>query len=365
VASVNADGTSTVTRNDGSSFVIPTANTWTTQQGITALKRFIDLLDFVEAPTNEHVDLSVYFYNKLKLLEGKLNDQQVAEMEELARDLLFNRPNDDAVKQALARYERLKASGAIKIPGTTNSVATTVAKPPAPPADGAAAGATTGAANGAAATQSSSEEDRRAEYQKFADEREAAAAQKSAMALIRSRVVSRYEVPPGKTVIGKEDGVFYYGDSNNRDAGSTDTSTGRAISMAMYKQGTNFVDQPLKDAIAKWPQIKIVQYVKPAGLGFWKGMQAAPTGSASIKGWIADGNGTAIDLGVTDADRATAPRNPDGSVKLSDPGAKVDATTPLNPDGSVKLNTFSKDVKESVGFQPDELNRIVSLIHHR
>ena len=381
VASVNADGTSTVTKNDGSSFVIPNANTWTTQQTDTALKRFIYLLDFVERPINEHVDLSVYFLHKLKLLEGNLNDQQVAEMEELARDLLYNKPNDDTVKNALARYERLKASGAIQKGATT----------------AAAPSATT------AATTASSEEARRAEHQKFSDEQKAREAQKAAMNLILSRVVSRYQVPPGKTMIGKEDGVFYYGDSNNRDAGSTDTSTGRAISMAMYKQGTNFVDQPLKDAIAMWPQIKIVQYVKPAGLGFWKGMQAAPTGSASIKGWEADGNGlpsinfgnsassastrsmtaqptdNEIDMnplsltygkrknpqGLKDTDlefqdrmRANALRSPP-PVTLDEP---KDGRIPIgtNPDGTLKYNT-----QESVGFQQDELNRIVSLVHHR
>jgi len=327
------------------------------------INRFRELIDKAStgAPIQENRDPAIYFLHKIKLLEGILHEgitpAEVLELEDLAQKLgQQGAENNPELVKLINVYNGLKANG---------TIAANTIKAPAPPADGAAASATTVAANGAAATQSSSEEDRRAESQKFADEREAAAAQKSAMALIRSRVVSRYEVPPGKTVIGKEDGVFYYGDSNNRDAGSTDTSTGRAISMAMYKQGTNFVDQPLKDAIAKWPQIKIVQYVKPAGLGFWKGMQAAPTGSASIKGWVADGNGTAIDLGITDADRATAPKNPDSSVKLGDPGAKVDATTPLNPDGSVKLNTFSKDVKESVGFQPDELNRIVSLVHYR
>jgi hypothetical protein len=46
-------------------------------------------------------------------------------------------------------------------------------------------------------------------------------------------------------------------------------------------------------------------------------------------------------------------------------GIDPNAPAPRNADGSINLNPISKEVNESIGFQPDELNRIVSLVHYR
>jgi hypothetical protein len=73
-------------------------------------------------------------------------------------------------------------------------------------------------------------------------------AREAAVQLIKSRTVSKWQVPQGKTVIGKEDGKIMWGDTNGRN-GSEDTVTGRTMSMDMYNKGTNFVDAALKSAI--------------------------------------------------------------------------------------------------------------------
>jgi len=73
-------------------------------------------------------------------------------------------------------------------------------------------------------------------------------AREAAVQLIKSRTVSKWQVPQGKTVIGKEDGKIMWGDGNGRGGGE-DTVTGRTMSMDMYNKGTNFVDAALKSAI--------------------------------------------------------------------------------------------------------------------
>ena len=157
--------------------------------------------------------------------------------------------------------------------------------------------------------QDETEETRRAQYQKFYDEQKAKEAKQAAETLFKSRVQSRYAVKSGMTIIGKEDGVLYWADATTRGE-TNDQQTGRAMSMDMYNQGTNFVDQPLKDAITTLG-IKVVPYVKPIVANTMARLQAAPDGSASIEGF-------------------------NEATKL-----------------------------ESVGFQADEVNRIVSLVHHR
>ena len=161
----------------------------------------------------------------------------------------------------------------------------------------------------ATTTQVSSEAEQQAQYQKFYDEQKAKEAKQAAETLFKSRVQSRYAVKSGMTIIGKEDGVLYWADATTRGE-TNDQQTGRAMSMDMYNQGTNFVDQPLKDAITTLGK-KVVPYVKPMVANTMARLQAAPDGSASIEGFNV-------------------------ATKL-----------------------------ESVGFQADEVNRIVSLVHHR
>jgi hypothetical protein len=252
------------------------------------------------APIQESQDPSVYFLRKIKLLEGILNEgltpAEAQELEALAKDLGQEgaEKNPELVK-LINVYNGLKANGTI--------AANTVKAQPAQSVDNTTTAAT---------TQGSSEEDQRAQYQKFYDEQKAKEAKEAAATVFNSRIQSRYAVKSGMTIIGKEDGVIYWADATTRGE-MNDQQSGRAVSMAMYKQGTNFVDQQLKDAINTLG-MKIVPYVKPAGLGTLDSWQAAPDGSASIQGF----------------------KGYNGATKL-----------------------------ESVGFQPDEVNRIVSLVHYR
>ena len=206
-----------------------------------------------------------------------------------------------------AAYDKWVASN----PGKTLLGADTSTAPAAPAAP---------AASATSATSASSTETPDQVY----DRREKEKAQKAAAEVIKSRTVSHWQVPPGQTIIGKEDGVIYWADRTRQ--GEADSTSGRPMSMDMYNKGYNFADKPLKDAIAALG-LQVVPYKKPAG-GY------APNGSASITGAV-----PAVDVSVTPADLNNAPRNADGSVKLQ--------------------------ATESTGFQPEELSRIVSLVHYR
>jgi len=167
--------------------------------------------------------------------------------------------------------------------------------------------------------------------------------------IIKSRTVSRWAVPPGKTVIGKEDGVIYWADNSGR--GNADNVSGRPMSMDMYNKGYNFVDKPLKDAIAGLG-LEVVPYVRPAGLGFFARNRLAPDGSASITGAV-----PAVDLGNTGADMANAEKDANGAVKL--PPADTNQVNTLDANGNVKLNEYASN--KSVSYSNEQtLVRIVA-----
>jgi peptidoglycan hydrolase-like protein with peptidoglycan-binding domain len=212
-----------------------------------------------------------------------------------------------------AAYDKWLASN----PGKTLLGAETVSAAPATSSTTPAAPAAANDASAASAASASSTETPDQVY----DRREKEKAQKAAAEIIKSRTVSHWQVPPGQTIIGKEDGVIYWADRTRQgEAGST---SGRPMSMDMYNKGYNFADKPLKDAIAALG-LQVVPYKKPAG-GY------APDGSAHI----------------TDATSAPTPAS-------TAPASTAPASAPST------LQTT-----ESIGFQPEELSRIVSLVHYR
>lgn len=167
--------------------------------------------------------------------------------------------------------------------------------------------------------------------------------------IIKSRTASRWAVPPGQTIIGKEDGVIYWADNNRR--GDADSVSGRPMSMDMYNKGYNFVDKPLKDAIAGLG-LEVVPYVRPAGLGFFARNRLAPDGSASIAGAV-----PAVDLGPRGKLDTNTEMNPDGSVKMSDLD-KVDPNAERDANGGIKLNEHT--LNNSVSYSNEQtLVRIV------
>ena len=92
-------------------------------------------------------------------------------------------------------------------------------------------------------------DDARAQYDKFKADDAKSEARAAAIQLVKSRIMSKWKVPSGMTVIGKEDGTIMWGDTNGH-GGSGDSVTGRTMSMDMYNKGNNFVDAPLKNALA-------------------------------------------------------------------------------------------------------------------
>jgi peptidoglycan hydrolase-like protein with peptidoglycan-binding domain len=94
-------------------------------------------------------------------------------------------------------------------------------------------------------------DDARAQYDKFKADDAAKEARAAAIKLVKSRIVSKWNVPSGMTVIGKEDGKIYWvGAQSGGGEGHIDgTQSGRTMSMDMYNKGTNFVDAEFKNAL--------------------------------------------------------------------------------------------------------------------
>lgn len=92
-------------------------------------------------------------------------------------------------------------------------------------------------------------DDARAQYDKFKADDAKAEARAAAIKLVKSRIVSKWKVPTGMTVISKEDGTIMWANSTGRGEGGGDTGSGSTMSMDMYNKGTNFVDAALKSAL--------------------------------------------------------------------------------------------------------------------
>jgi LysM repeat protein len=92
-------------------------------------------------------------------------------------------------------------------------------------------------------------DDARAQYDKFKADDAKSEARAAAIQLVKSRIMSKWQVPTGMSAISKEEGTIMWGDTNGR-GGSGDSVTGRTMSMDMYNKGNNFVDAPLKNALA-------------------------------------------------------------------------------------------------------------------
>ena len=94
-------------------------------------------------------------------------------------------------------------------------------------------------------------DDARAQYDKFKADDAAKEARAAAIKLVKSRIVSKWNVPSGMTVIGKEDGKIYWvGAQSGGEGGGDGTQSGRTMSMDMYNKGTNFVDAEFKNALS-------------------------------------------------------------------------------------------------------------------
>ena len=208
-------------------------------------------------------------------------------------------------------------------------------------------------------SQSQSEAERKAEWAKWNDEKEANNAKSAAVATLKTLVKPKEQVGRLQYAIDPKDGIVYYGSANNSSTGGDPSPISfKDINTSTYTD----IAKIIKNAgltLKSVPKQYVFGTYQMAGVDVAELNKLMNPNSAAQKDNDIETNKYSLNYG-----------NRKNTQGLKDPNLAFQDQMRANiirngGDPNAKSVSLAEPTQESVGFQPDELNRIVSLVHHR